>query len=431
MFIRIVINLFVFTVAAVAFLTLGAVNDNRSNEVRNNLSGAVSELWGQAQEQEAPQLTLHWWEREATTTQVIGADGKVHNVDGWKDVARTRSIAPQQSRVRAEMDLDRREKGLLTFDLYSVRFDGAWTFRHDDPVSREASLQFVFPAADGVYDAFRFEVDGVDVGATAEPVAGVVRHSLRLEPGRDVRLAVHYVTRGMGQWSYRPSRGVGRIEDFELDIVTDFAEVDFPAGSLSPSQRGVEGEGAVLRWDFSRVVTGSNLGVVIPSTLQAGELAEALAFSAPVSLALFLFWMAMIAVLRGLHLHVMHLLLVAAAFFAFNLLFSYTADRLPLWGAFTLSAAVSLGLVLSYLRLVVGARHAFVEAGIAQLFYQVGFAAAHFLEGYTGLCITVLGIITLFFVMQLTGKVRWEDVGKSPAVGASGAAALPQGAQGR
>jgi hypothetical protein len=60
------------------------------------------------------------------------------------------------------------------------------------------------------------------------------------------------------------------------------------------------------------------------------------------------------------------------------------------------------------LRLVVSARFAFREAAIAQILYQVGFAAAHFLKGYTGLTVSILATVTLFVLMLLTGRVRWS-----------------------
>ena len=79
-----------------------------------------------------------------------------------------------------------------------------------------------------------------------------------------------------------------------------------------------------------------------------------------------------------------HFLFLGAAFFAFHLLFAYTVDRLPIPEAFALASVVSVALVVSYLRLVVSPRFAFVEAGIAQLVYRVGFSLAHVWEGFTG-----------------------------------------------
>ena len=74
-----------------------------------------------------------------------------------------------------------------------------------------------------------------------------------------------------------------------------------------------------------------------------------------------------------------------------------------------LASVVSVALVVSYLRLVVGPRFAALEAGMAQLIYMVLFSYAFFWKGFTGLAITVIAIITLFVVMQATGRVRWSE----------------------
>ena len=71
---------------------------------------------------------------------------------------------------------------------------------------------------------------------------------------------------------------------------------------------------------------------------------------------------------------------------------------------------VSIFLVVSYLRLVVGMWFALFEAGAMQLVYLVGFSYAFFLEGMTGLAITIGAILTLFLVMQWTGRVKWAEV---------------------
>lgn len=148
----------------------------------------------------------------------------------------------------------------------------------------------------------------------------------------------------------------------------------------------------------------------MPARIQPGPLAASMSFSAPISLGLFMLWIYVLGLLRGVEVHPVNHLLLAGAFFSFHLLFAYTVDHLPVEVAFALSALVSMLLVVSYLRLVVGPRFAFVEAGFAQLVYLVGFALAHFWEGLTGLTVTMLGILTLFVLMQLTGRIRWADV---------------------
>ena len=74
---------------------------------------------------------------------------------------------------------------------------------------------------------------------------------------------------------------------------------------------------------------------------------------------------------------------------------------------------------MSYLRLVVNGRFALIDAGIAQLIYLVLFSYAFFFEGFTGLAVTIGAILTLFAVMQMTGRIRWgekfESVAMKPA----------------
>jgi hypothetical protein len=74
-----------------------------------------------------------------------------------------------------------------------------------------------------------------------------------------------------------------------------------------------------------------------------------------------------------------------------------------------LSSVVSVTLVVSYLRLVVGLRFAVLEAGTAQFIYLVLFSYAFFWKGFTGLSITIIAILTLFVVMQATGRIRWSE----------------------
>jgi hypothetical protein len=49
------------------------------------------------------------------------------------------------------------------------------------------------------------------------------------------------------------------------------------------------------------------------------------------------------------------------------------------------------------------------EAALAQVIYLVLFSYAFFFKGLTGLSITIGAILTLFAVMQMTGRIRWED----------------------
>ena len=88
---------------------------------------------------------------------------------------------------------------------------------------------------------------------------------------------------------------------------------------------------------------------------------------------------------------------------------AYLCDHVSILAAFVISSAVSIVLVVSYLRLAANSRFAVVDAGIAQLIYLVLFSYAFFFEGFTGLAITIGAILTLFVVMQMTGRIQWTE----------------------
>ncbi len=85
-----------------------------------------------------------------------------------------------------------------------------------------------------------------------------------------------------------------------------------------------------------------------------------------------------------------------------------------------ISSVVSIALVVSYLRLVVDLRFAVVDAGLTQLIYLVVFSYAFIFEGFTELAVTIGAILTLFVLMQMTGRLRWEEKLGSPQLRKSG-----------
>src|SRR5205085_2500627 len=174
-----------------------------------------------------------------------------------------------------------------------------------------------------------------------------------------------------------------------------------------PTEKRETATGWDLLWQYSNLISGFQIGVTMPEQLQPGPLAGQISYFAPVSLLLFFFLMFIITAMRSIDLHPMNYFFLATAFFAFHLLMAYLVDHISIHLAFAISSLVSIFLVISYLRLVVGIRFAAVEAGLAQLVYLVLFSYAFFFKGFTGLAVTIGSIVTLFVVMQLTGRVDW------------------------
>lgn len=396
----------IYAAAFLAWQILGAVTSNRTSTQEQHLDKDVQGLWGGPLDQIDPAIHFDW----TTHHEVI--------VNDHTDVVTDEhaiQVTPEQTEIEAQIALDQRLKGLLWYSLYGLTFDGRWTFAYRGPVAEGQLRVFLkLPDASAMYDDFRFEVDGVDRTRALEVDRDERGVTLPAKTGQVVVLHVHYRTRGLGTFSYSPVNA-GSLSHFHLRLTTDFADIDYPPNATSPTHKARVGTGWQLDWSFEQVLSGKPMGVVMPSHIQPGELAAALSFSAPISLLMFFVVLLALAAVRRLDIHPINYLAIACAFFAFQLLFAYSVDHLPLGWAFALSSAASIGLVTSYLRLVVDSRFAFREAAAAQLVYQVGFALAHFWEGYTGLTVSVLATLTLFLVMQMTGRLKWSQLLAQPA----------------
>jgi len=413
---RLVAIVAIFLSSTVAWMILGGTISARSGESDYRIRQEVEALWGSEHRQRPPQLAVH-----RTSTVRVEKETTKDDV-----VTRAVTIERQLSQFGTELvgtaldvrlDLAHRQKGLLWWSTYTVDLNGTYRFalppreRTGGAVlNSDDTLLLTFPlsAQGAVYDGFVIEVDGVEHAAT---VADGNAFSVRVPRGmRDtVSVRVAYRSRGLGTWQYAVAdRGTAQVKDFSLTLRTSDPDVNFPTGSLSPTSKA-DGD-KTLRWTFQSLVTGQSIGVTLPERLNPGPTAARISFFAPVSLLFFMTVMVIIGVIKRRSLHPMNYFFLAAAFFAFHLLFAYLVDVMALAPAFAVSSVVSLGLVTSYLRIVQGAKAAFLQAGTAQLVFLVGFSLAFFHEGQTGLTVAVGSVVTLFILMQLTARVRWAEV---------------------
>ncbi len=321
-------------------------------------------------------------------------------------IVESSTAAPASSRVDVDLQLDPRQKGLLWYNTYAVRFTATYRVVNPGPAGQLA-VAFHFPSDSATYDDFTLDVDGVRVPATS--ASGTLDASARVARGRTSTVTVAYRSHGIGIWSYRFGDGVVAVRDFTLVMHTNFGAIDFPPRTLAPTTEQQTPDGWQLTWQYRNLVGGFGVGMTFPQRLQPGPLAERITLWAPLSLGFYVFVMLVITTLRRIDLHPVNYLFLAAAFFAFHLLFAYTVDRIPIGWAFLLCSVVSMFLTVSYLRLVAGLRFAAVEAALAQFFYLILFSYALFDEGYSGLSITIGAIVTLFITMQVTGRIDWSE----------------------
>jgi hypothetical protein len=394
----------IYVCVSVAWIILGTTVMVRSDRQDGRLRGEVGKLWGTTHRQQAPEV---WYEiKSPVQTQNIEGN-RTNTVIRTETV--TRRVPLESSKINVDLALEHRRKGLLWYATYKIRFASRYTIANKTGQPQEFFVKFPFPAEGAVYDNFRLAVAGKAI-ENVKVHEAAVRESLKLGDSESGVVEVSYDSLGLDQWWYDFGSDVSQVKDFALTMKTDFERIDFPENSISPTTKTQCGNGWQLEWKYTNLLTGVKIGMEMPKKLNPGPWVSEVTYFAPVSLFLFFFVLFVFTAIRDINVHPMNYFFLGCAFFSFHLLMAYLVDHISVHAAFTISAAVSVLLVVTYMRLVVGARVAFVEIAFSQLVYMVLFSYAFFWEGYTGLAITILCILTLFVVMQFTGRTDWAGV---------------------
>ena len=393
---------FIFVCTTVAWVVLGSTIFARTYGANQQLQGHVASTWGTSQEQSPP--TAHYTVTEQTTSTTV-ENGKLvaHN----EKIEHHVPLPLESTRVRVNIHLEPRQKGLLWYSTYTVNFGGDYVFRNTTSEAQNVAFRLNFPAQKAIYDGLQMQIDDQVVPLATDDQGTVAQATV--PPQSTAKLHVAYRSQGLDSWRYKLAEGIAQARDFQLIMQTNFRDIDFADDTLSPTSKLLADGGWQLTWQYSSLVSGFQIGMTMPEKLQPGPLAGEISYAAPVSLFFFFFLIFIITTLRDIDLHPMNYFFLATAFFAFHLLLAYLVDHISIHGAMVISSMVSVLLVVSYLRLVVGMRFAALEAGTAQLIYLVLFSYAFFWRGFTGLSITIIAIITLFVVMQATGRIRWSE----------------------
>ncbi|HEY4365007.1 MAG TPA: inner membrane CreD family protein [Bryobacteraceae bacterium] len=380
---RIAAIAFIFLCTSAAWLILGGTILMRTDSLESRLRGRVQSVWGVAQTQEQPV-----------------AEYDVTSID-------KRTLPPTSSDIEAGLRLEYRQKGLLWYSAYKVAFRGDYEFRNTTPAKQTLRLVLPLPAAQAIYDDLQFVVDGTPRTPLIDKQRAYV--PLDAEPDQTLKLHVSYRSQGLDSWRYSFGQDVNPVSNFHLRMTTDFRDIDFPDNTLAPAEKKEIAGGWQLDWNYRNLLSGYEIALAMPEKLQPGPLASQISFFAPVSLFFFFFVLLLITTLRHIDLHPINYFFLAGAFFAFHLLLAYLVDHVDIWIAFLTAAAVSVFLVISYLRLVAGMNGALREAATAQVLYLVLFSLAFFFKGFTGLAITIGAVVTLFVAMRTTGRIRWSE----------------------
>lgn len=420
----------IFGCTSIAWVLLGTSVQIRTDDLDRRLSAEMASDWG------PPVLaqTSPYWVPEG------------------KRVERSEGAPPSASAIVARIEHEHRDKGLLWYSTFKVHFEGTYSVALAAAGSAEAARggTFVLPLPNGAtsYEALTVELDGKAVPTLSQQI-GSGRIALPVARDANHTVVVRYATRGQNAWIYSPGNEPARedrdkdvvispgplteLPNFSLTVETDFHDIDYPKGTMFPTDRArprPQGGGMIAQWHSDNLITSKSAGIAMPTRPNAGPIASRMSFFAPVSLLFFFTVLFTVVVLKGIRLHPMHYLFIAGGFFAFHILLAYLADVVNIHAAFWVSAAVSVALVVSYMRLAAGVRFALTYTALAQAVFLVGFSYAFFWQGRTGLAVTIGAVLTLFVLMQATGRVDWYAVfGGRPEDPSSAAPPLPTACQ--
>ena len=382
---------FIFVCTTIGWMILAGTVVYRTDGTDRDLKSSVGRLWGTSQLQQEPKAFVF--------TEGRSSEERSTNLEG--------------SAIDVKLDLEHRKKGLLWYATYAVDFNG--TYKVANPTDKKSQMAFIFtlPSMNAIYDNFELYI-GEEHLENVEIVSGSVKLNFELEANQQKEIHVLYGSQGMDRWDYDFGQNVKQVKDFSLTVTTNFDQIDFPDEAISPTVKEKIADGWKLNWEYKNLLTAVRIGVAMPVKLNPGPWVSRVTTMAPVSLFLYFFLLFIITSIKRIKLHPMNYFFIGTSFFSFHLLMAYLVDHISIHAAFWICSAVSLFLVISYMRLVVGLRFAFVEIAISQLVYLVFFSYTFFMKGYTGLAITILCICTLFTVMQATGKVDWAEAFKKP-----------------
>lgn len=379
----------IFLGASFAWMVLGGALSTRTGEACLTSKAGITQQWGPSQGQAHP---VAWY---------LSPTGKLGK----------KYIQPSASDIQVKLHFDPKKKGLHWNRTYEAEFVATYTIPNTTPIDQTVYVSLTLPSEKSSYTNFSFSL-GEDNTQGQTPRDGSIQQAATIPAGEDITLKIAYKSRGIDSWIYELN-DIERVSDFHLRMETDFTDYNFPMGTSSPTTRkaGLEKDSWEFYWHYPDVINPQHIGMDMPNVLNPGPIAARISFFAPVSLLFFFAVILIIGAVKKMSLHPMNYFFLAAGFFAFQILFVYLVDLLPIHLAFLIASVVSLVLVGGYI-IAVGGRALAKIALPAQFAYLILFSYSFFFDGLSGLTITIGAIVTLGLLMIYTAKLDWSDVFK-------------------
>ena len=217
---RIIAIVFIFICASVAWAILGGTIFSRTYDSGLVSRDKVASTWGSEHYQSPPSASF--------TTQVQKKEESLEN--GKKVVTfftepLVTELPLESSRIRVDLDLQHRQKGLLWYSTYKVAFTGAYGFRNTSDKEQIVNFTLPFPTTQAIFDNLVFTVDGIPIAISNNNQGA--NAAFKLAAGKTTNLGVSYSSQGLNRWHYNFGKGeVAQVRDFDLRMTTNFKDID-------------------------------------------------------------------------------------------------------------------------------------------------------------------------------------------------------------
>lgn len=388
-------------VFSVAGLVIGYRIDSRHTETYSRGMKSVTEIWGGSINQTPPSLTFDSTVKEEYENKKTG-----ELMDKTVLVEKGLGFASQDIILKIKKNI--RQKGLLLYPGYDLQFEGKYVIKNYLPKKNKIHFRMALPSYAGNITNVSILLNGKDYKEDTNLADGI-DWTGELEADEEKEIVITY--RAQGSSSFQYSLGAEKIEmkQFHALIESDFENYDIPDYAMAPSKAESDANFSKLEWVGENIITGQNLSIEFEIKGNYGKLASKLFFYSPISLALFLALLLLLAIPNRVQLHPMNYLFIIISYFIFYLLGSYLVTFLDIVPGLLLSLLVSTLILLQYTIALKKGKEIVRYNLLSTLIFQWLFSIAFFFPEYTGLFITLATIGSFIYLSRVTAEIDWED----------------------
>ncbi|HVZ16676.1 MAG TPA: inner membrane CreD family protein, partial [Terriglobales bacterium] len=246
---RLAALIFIFGCTSLAWIILGSTIFSRTYSSGEKLSSKVGSTWGTPQEQ-VPPIAVY----TTAETKSYNAEENGRTIAKTYEDKTDHTLSPDSSNIDVVLNLAHRQKGLLWYSTYAVKFAGEYAFHNPTGSDQLTTFRLKFPAEKAIYDDVIVRIDGQQVPTSNDN--GSIVAQTNVPAGKTITMQIGYRSQGMDSWQYKLGSDVAQAKNFTLNMHTNFRDIDFAENTLSPTEKRQTAGGWDLTWKYSDLISG-------------------------------------------------------------------------------------------------------------------------------------------------------------------------------